>query len=337
MQAQGLIFMMIKMPPSSSRPTITVVGSINMDLVFRTPRMPVIGETITGEEFRQIPGGKGANQAVAAARQGGTVSFVGCVGDDGFGQQSRTCLSADQIDVQAVTTVAQTSTGVAGILVDASGHNCIVLAPGANACVSMPLIDAAAPVIQSGQWLICQLEIPLASVCHAIDIAHMHGVRVVFNPAPVPVAAEGFPLPLSDAMLAKVDYLIVNETEAGQLSGIEVTDLPSATRAAKALRGRGAATVLLTMGEHGVLIADTSGERSMLALKVEVVDTTAAGDTFVGALSVGLAHGLGIDAAAMEAQCAAALAVTRLGAQTSIPSRPEVEQFMRSLAMTPSR
>ncbi len=327
--------MMIKMPPSTARPTITVVGSINMDLVFRTPRMPVIGETITGEEFRQIPGGKGANQAVAAARQGGAVSFVGCVGDDGFGLQSRACLSADQIDVQAVTTMAQTSTGVAGILVDASGHNCIVLAPGANACVSLPLIDAAAPVIQSGQWLICQLEIPLASVSHAIDIAHEQGVRVVFNPAPVPEAVKG--LPLNDAMLAKVDYLIVNETEAGQLSGIEVTDLPSAALAAKALRGRGAATVLLTMGEHGVLIADTSGERSMPALKVEVVDTTAAGDTFVGALSVGLAHGLGIDAAAMEAQCAAALAVTRLGAQTSIPSRAEVEQFMRSLAMTPSR
>jgi ribokinase len=304
------------------KPRIAVVGSINIDLVFRTPRMPLLGETITGDEFRQIPGGKGANQAVAAARQGGAVTFVGSVGDDGFGREALACLNADSIDTSAIAIVPGIATGVAGILVDAQGHNSIVVTPGANGAVSCAQVNAAADVIGAATWLICQLEIPLDSVVRAIDIAKEKGIGVVFNPAPT--------RPLPAGLLAKVDYLIVNETEAGQLSGIEVIDRASAEQAATALRAQGAGTVLLTMGEHGACIVDAQGSRSMPAVKVEVVDTTAAGDTFVGALTVGLAHGLSIDDATREAQYAAALTVTKLGAQTSIPQRAAVLSFMAS-------
>lgn len=302
------------------KPRIAVVGSINMDLVFRTPRMPALGETITGDEFRQIPGGKGANQAVAAARQGASVAFVGCVGDDGFGREALACLNADGIDTSAIGVVPAVATGVAGILVDAQGHNSIVVTPGANGAVSTAQVAAAANVIGAAQWLICQLEIPLDSVVRAIDIAQQQGVCVVFNPAPT--------RSLPDGLLGKVDYLIVNETEAGQMSGVEVNDSASAALAAVALRTQGAGAVLLTMGEHGVCIADAQGARCMPAVRVDVVDTTAAGDTFVGALTVGLANGLGIDDATREAQHAAALTVTKLGAQISIPTRAEVTRFM---------
>jgi ribokinase len=308
---------------------ITVVGSMNVDLVFRTPRMPVVGETITGDEFRQVPGGKGANQAVAAARQGGDVAFVGCVGDDSFAEGALSCLRAEHIDISTVGKVPNTSTGVAAILVDASGHNSIVLAPGANGCVTVERVDAAAALIGAAKWLICQLEIPLASVQHAIELARKQGAKVVFNPAPM--------LPLTDALLAQVDYLVVNETEAGQMSGIDVVDAASAAVAAQKLRERGIGTVLLTMGEHGICLADQDGARFTPALKVEVVDTTAAGDTFVGAFTVGMAHGLSVDVAAMEAQYTAALTVTKLGAQTSIPTRAEVVAFMRSRGAEPAR
>lgn len=304
------------------RPRITVVGSINIDLVFRTPRMPLVGETITGDEFRQIPGGKGANQAVAAARQGADVAFVGCVGDDGFGQQALAGLHGDAIDTQCISVIAAMATGVAGILVDSTGHNSIVVTPGANGEVSTARVDAAGATIAASQSLVCQLEIPLASVVHAIDIARNNGVTVIFNPAPT----QALPADL----LAKVDYLIVNETEAAQLSGISVTDQGSAAHAAQALRAQGAGTVLLTMGEHGVGIIDAHGSRFLPAVRVDVIDTTAAGDTFAGALAVGLGCGLTVDVASMEAQYTAALTVTKLGAQTSIPSRAEVLRFMQS-------
>ncbi|HEY5799410.1 MAG TPA: ribokinase, partial [Burkholderiaceae bacterium] len=276
------------------KPRITVVGSINMDLVFRTPRMPVLGETITGEDFRQIPGGKGANQAVAAARQGADVRFVGAVGGDGFGHSAMRCLVAEGIDITAVTSCGNASTGVAGILVDGSGGNSIVLAPGANELLSVAQIEQAQDAVSSAQYLICQLETPMASVERAIELAAANGVTVVFNPAPAQ--------PLADALLARVDYLIVNETEARQISGIEVTGPPSAQRAAETLRARGAGAVLLTMGEHGVCVVDADGSRCVPAIAVDVVDTTAAGDTFVGAFTVGLARGLAIDDAVAEAQ-----------------------------------
>ncbi len=302
------------------KPRITVVGSVNMDLVFRTPRMPAVGETLHGHAFCQVAGGKGANQAVAAARQGAEITFIGAIGDDNFGVSSRQSLGAEKIDLTYLTTSTGIATGVAGILVDDSGNNSIVVTAGANATLSVAHIDAASAVIAATQFLICQLETPLPTVTRAIELAHAHGVRVIFNPAP----AQALP----DTLLAMTDYLVVNETEASQLSGIEVTGQDSARQAAQALLGRGALAVLLTMGEHGTMIADKNGDQFIPAISVDVIDTTAAGDTFVGAFAVGLANGLTLYHASVEAQYAAALAVTKLGAQTSIPTRQEVLEFM---------
>ncbi|MDE2429398.1 MAG: ribokinase [Burkholderiales bacterium] len=302
------------------KPRITVVGSVNMDLVFRTPRMPAVGETMHGHEFRQIPGGKGANQAVAAARQGADVAFVGAVGNDGFGAFSRNCLANEGIELSHLAIVDGVATGVAGILVDDAGNNSIVLAAGANATVSTMQIEAASASIAAASLLLCQLETPLESVVRAIEIARQHGVQVVLNPAPAQ--------DLSNALLNQVNYLIVNETEAAQLSGVAVTDQGSAETASQKLLQRGVGTVLLTMGEHGVLITESSGSQYIPAVKVKVVDTTAAGDTFVGAFAVGIANGLSVFNASCEAQFAAALTVTQLGAQTSIPHRADVLEFM---------
>lgn len=304
------------------KPRITVVGSVNMDLVFRTPRMPAVGETLLGHEFRQIPGGKGANQAVAAARQGADVSFIGAVGDDGFGDFSQQCLAKEGININHLARVAGVATGVAGILVEDNGSNSIVLAAGANATLNVNQIEAATSAIGAAQLLLCQLETPIATVTSAIAIAHAQGVKVVLNPAPAQQ--------LDPALLKQVDYLIVNETEASQLSGISVTSQASAQQASERLQDLGVGTVLLTMGGDGALITQTGSSEFIPAIKVDVVDTTAAGDTFVGAFAVGIANGLSVSDASREAQYTAALTVTKLGAQTSIPHRHEVLDFMKA-------
>lgn len=302
------------------KPQICVVGSVNMDLVFRTPRMPAVGETLHGHEFRQIPGGKGANQAVAAARQGADVRFIGAVGDDGFGDFSQQSLSADGISLTHLSRIPGVATGVAGILVEDNGSNSIVLAAGANASLTPAHIDAAAADIRSAQILLCQLETPLNTVTQAIATARAAGVRVILNPAPAQ--------DLSPELLAQVDYLILNETEAGQLSGIAVTDNTSAQAASEKLLSMGVGQVLLTMGGHGAQITQAGLSQFIPAIRVDVVDTTAAGDTFVGAFAVGIANGLSLLEASQEAQYTAALTVTKLGAQTSIPQRAEVLAFM---------
>ncbi len=302
------------------KPQICVVGSVNMDLVFRTPRMPAVGETLHGHEFRQIPGGKGANQAVAAARQGADVRFIGAVGDDGFGDFSQQSLSADGISLTHLSRIPGVATGVAGILVEDNGSNSIVLAAGANASLTPAHIDAAAADIRSAQILLCQLETPLNTVTQAIATARAAGVKVILNPAPAQ--------DLSPELLAQVDYLILNETEAGQLSGIAVTDNTSAQAASEKLLSMGVGQVLLTMGGHGAQITQAGLSQFIPAIRVDVVDTTAAGDTFVGAFAVGIANGLSLLEASQEAQYTAALTVTKLGAQTSIPQRAEVLAFM---------
>ncbi|MBC3934712.1 ribokinase [Undibacterium rugosum] len=302
------------------KPQICVVGSVNMDLVFRTPRMPAVGETLHGHEFRQIPGGKGANQAVAAARQGADVRFIGAVGDDGFGDFSQQSLSSDGITLTHLSRIPGVATGVAGILVEDNGSNSIVLAAGANASLTPAHIDAAASDIRNAQILLCQLETPLDTVTHAIATAHAAGVKVILNPAPAQ--------DLSPALLAQVDYLILNETEAAQLSGVLVTDTVSAQAASEKLLAMGVGQVLLTMGGHGAQITQAGQSQFIPAIRVDVVDTTAAGDTFVGAFAVGIANGLSLLEASQEAQYTAALTVTKLGAQTSIPKRAEVVAFM---------
>lgn len=308
------------------KPHIAVVGSINMDLVFRTPRIPAAGETLTGHSFHQIQGGKGANQAVAAARMGAELSFVACVGDDGFGTSSLRALEQDGIATNAIRQVTQCATGVAGILLDDAGQNRIVLAPGANAQLNKVDIDAAIHTLAQAQLLVCQLESPLDTVLYAIDCAKNAGLAVLLNPAPAQA--------LEDKVLAQVDYLVLNETEASFLSGQTVTDGASAQSAAEVLQQRGANVVVITMGALGVLVAE-KGNASLAyllpAYVVNVVDTTGAGDTFVGALAVAIAEAQELRAASMFAQSAAALAVTQLGAQTSIPHRKAVEALRNSV------
>ena len=295
---------------------IVVVGSLNMDLVMRTPRMPVGGETLHGHAFSTLPGGKGANQAVACARLGGKVSMIGQVGEDGFGHTLRAGLSNDGIDVSKVKLTSDAGTGVAMILVEDVGQNRIVLAPGANGALNPVDIDAAAKVIAGAAMLVVQLEVPMPVVLRAMCIARDAGVPVLLNPAP---AAS-----LPDEIWPQVDILVPNESEASLLAGMAVTDAPSAFAAARIFRQRGVACVLITLGEQGVAVLDELGERHIPAQVVKAVDTTAAGDTFIGGLAAGLVEGLPLDKAVALGQRASALCVTRHGAQPSIPYRREL-------------
>ncbi|WP_347555800.1 ribokinase [Robbsia sp. KACC 23696] len=312
-------------PSARKSPSIVVVGSANMDLVVRAPRLPVPGETLAGTGFETIPGGKGANQAVAAARLGATVTMVGCVGDDAFGTTLRDGLKADGIETGTLRTVPGSS-GIAVISVAQDGANSIVIVGGANDALTRDDVDAASAAIGAADMVICQLETPLATVEYAIATAVRQNTAVLLNPAPA--------RPLPDALLAQVDYLVVNETEAELMSGIPVRDAEDAERAAAALLAQGAAYVIVTLGANGVFwqasstkAADSNGGPSkghVPAHKVTAVDTTAAGDTFAGGFAAARAAGQAMADAIAFGQRAAALSVTRHGAQTSIPTRAEV-------------
>lgn len=304
------------------KPNIVVVGSINMDLVIRAAHLPAPGETIAGSGFRTIPGGKGANQAVAAARLGAEVHFIGSIGGDDFGTRLSKGLAGDGIDLTHLSILQDESTGVAVIILDAKGQNSIVLSSGANGRVTPEQVQAGAETIAGAQMLVCQLETPLPAVTRAVDIAHDRGVPVILNPAPA--------VPLDRGLLGKVNYLIPNETEASLLSGVQVVDGETARVAAHRLVDGGAEHVLITLGDKGVVSVLKDGTvLSMPAITVPVVDTTGAGDTFVGSLAMELASGTPIREAIEYAQYAAALKVTKLGAQTSIPRREEVRRFIR--------
>lgn len=312
----------------SQAPRIVVVGSVNTDLVIRVPRLPAPGETIAGSDFRVLPGGKGANQAVAAARQRADVHFVGAVGDDDFGARQRLSLAQEGIDLTHLATVGGAATGVAMIAVDAQGQNAIVLSEGANGAVSLQQIEAAATLIGSADLLLCQLETPLPAVAHAIEIANAHGVITMLNPAPA--------RPLSPALLSRLSYLLPNETEAGLLTGVPVGDLQCTLRAAQQLRAAGARQVLVTLGAQGVLVPLDGGFSLEPAITVPVVDTTGAGDTFVGCFAVAIAEGRDLVEAVREAQRAAAFKVMRMGAQAAIPRRDELQAFQEGLSPAPS-
>jgi ribokinase len=294
---------------------IVVVGSLNMDVVCRVARAPEAGETVLGEDASFVAGGKGANQAVAAARLGGNVHMVGRVGADSFGERMREGLRSEGIDVSHVGTDDVTS-GVALILVEAGGQNRITVAPGANARLTPAHVAAAAPLWPRDGLLLLQLETPLDTVTAAIDHAHHAGLKVILNPAPAQ--------PLPPAWWNRIDVLVPNETEAALLTGMPLNGEAGARIAARELRRRGVRCVLVTLGELGVLLVDEAGERLIAAPRVTALDTTAAGDTFTGALAVAMGEGLDLDAAARFAVRAAALSVTRRGAQTSIPYRTEV-------------
>jgi ribokinase len=298
---------------------VVVIGSLNMDLVTRAPRLPKGGETLIGQSFTTVSGGKGANQAVAAARLGAQVSMIGCVGNDAYGEALRGALLAEQIDCQAVSTI-DGSSGVALIVVDDSSQNTIVIVPGANGALTAEAIDRFDSVIRAADVLICQLEVPDASVGHALKRGRELGKTVILNPAPVS-------RPLPSDWYASIDYLIPNESEASALSGLSVDSLDTAQAAATRLIALGADKVIITLGAQGSLFADGQRFEHFPAPVVKAVDTTAAGDTFVGGFAAALAAGKDEAQAIRFGQVAAALSVTRAGAQPSIPALSDVQAF----------
>lgn len=299
---------------------VVVIGSLNMDLVTRAPRMPAPGETLAGDSFVTVPGGKGANQAVAAARLGAMVAMIGCVGEDAYGEQLRTALLNEQIDCQGVITVPGVSTGVAAIMVDAKGQNAIVIVAGGNGRLTPEVAERFDTVLVGAEVIICQLEVPMESVAHVLRRARELGKTVILNPAPAAA-------PLPEGWYALIDYLIPNESEAAVLTGQAVDSLASAETAAKALLAAGAGKVIVTLGERGALFASGRGVVHFPAPQVIAVDSTAAGDTFVGGFAAALAQGRSEIQAIRFAQAAAALSVTRPGAQPSIPTLAEVKDI----------
>ncbi|HEY8283091.1 MAG TPA: ribokinase [Chloroflexota bacterium] len=300
-------------------PRIIVLGSVNMDLVVRGPRIPLPGETILGESLIEYPGGKGANQAVAAARAGGPVAMIGCVGDDAFGRSLRASLDQAGV-VTSRLAIRGPRSGVALIEVAASGENSIVVVPGANALLSRADAEDALAALANAEILLLQLEIPMDTVEGAAAAARRRGIRVLLDPAPA--------CPLSDRLLATVDFLTPNQQEAALLTGMPEVGVADAPEAARRLLARGVGTVLVKLGPDGVLIGSAEGTEHLPGYKVATVDTTAAGDCLAGALAAALVAGRSPHDAVAFANAAAALSTTRRGAQTSMPTLEEVDRFL---------
>ena len=295
---------------------IVVVGSTNMDMVVKTSHIPAHGETVLGGAFLMNPGGKGANQAVAVARLGGNVQFVSKIGNDVFGKQSFQLFQAEGINTSCILSDESLPSGVALITVDAAGENSIVVAAGANANLLPADIERALGEIGTAGIILLQLEIPLATVQYVAEYAASNGIRVILNPAPAAV--------LPSQLLSHIDVITPNVTEASMISGIKVSDVETAKQAAKRIRELGVDTVVITMGPAGALVLEGAVFTHVPAPKVQPVDTTAAGDTFNGALAVALSEQKSLPDAVRFACEAAAVSVTRLGAQSSIPYRNEL-------------
>lgn len=304
----------------TTKPLITVIGSLTMDLVVKTQRRPIKGETVLGLEFGMVPGGKGANQAVTAAKLGVQTYMVGRIGRDLFTQPILDNLIREGVNTAHLIIDEDLGTGIAHIAVDGQGDNSIVMVPRANANCLEPDVDAVQDLISRSSLLLLQLEIPLRTVAYAAKLAHDRGIPVILNPAP---AQE-----LDNALLACVDYLTPNETEAQILTGIKISDIESAKIAARELQRRGVKTVIITLGEKGALLYSSEGAVHIPAQQVEVVDTTAAGDAYNGGFAVSVAQGRSLLEAARYASYVGALAVTKFGAQSSLPSQSEVNQFI---------
>jgi ribokinase len=300
--------------------SIAVVGSANMDLVARAPRMPRPGETVIGGDLATVPGGKGANQAVAAARLGADVSFVGRIGDDAFGSKLLRNLSAEGVSTRCLGLAPGAATGVALIIVDDTGQNSIVVAPGANMRLTVADVEAARDVICAASVLLLQLESPMEAVTRAAELAQAHDVTVVLNPAP----AQSVP----SRLISLIDVIVPNESETAMLTGEPVDTESKGEQAARALLGMGIETVILTLGERGALLAHAGQVERFRAFDVTPVDTTAAGDAFLGAFAVATAEGRSVREAVCWGNAAGALATTRLGAQPSLPSREAVEALL---------
>ena len=305
---------------------ICVVGSLSYDLVMRVPRRPQKGETIIGTSFNTFVGGKGNNQALAAARCGAPVSFVGKVGKDSFGDQIEEKLKESGVDCRFLFRDPEVGTGIADILVDADGDNSISIAPQANARLTPQDIDNARDVIALSKFMLMQLEIPLETVIHAAKLAKKLKLTVVLNPAPAPTNGT-----LPDELLANVDLITPNQTEAELLTGVKVVDITSAIEAAKILQAKGLKQVIITMGEQGALLVDQNSSAQMTpAFEVAVQDTTAAGDAFCGSLLAAMARGETMENSIIYACAAGALATIKLGAEPSLPSIDEIKELAKS-------
>jgi len=302
-----------------AKPRITVVGSSNIDIVVKAERIPKPGETVVGGDFVMVPGGKGANQAVCAARLGADVALVARVGDDAFGRMSLENFQKCGVNSNYVITDSEHPNGIALIAVDSKGENAIVVAPGANHALNPQDVERAKPFIETSDALVVQLEIPLDTVERAVELAKLLGIRVILNPAPV--------RPLSKELLAKVDVLVPNEHEAAHLVGAESSEHLDPQSAARQLRALGLQAVVITLGSAGVFVASDYCEEFIEAFKVKAVDTTAAGDAFTGALACAVSEGKTLVEAARFAAKVAAISVTRMGAQSSMPSREEVDSW----------
>jgi ribokinase len=296
---------------------ILVVGSANADLMIATPNLPKPGETVRGHDFLVAPGGKGANQATAAARLGGDVSFIGSIGDDDFGRSIRTSLFDSGVDTAYLGIRPSSATGVALILSETSGENIIAIAAGANELLLPADIDAAANAIAEASIIVCQFESPVATIEHVVKVANACGVPVLLNPAPA--------RRMADKMLDGIRFLVPNRHELADLTGLPTDSVADVRAAATALLLRGAQTVIVTLGSEGVLRATPGGARLFPAPVVEAVDTTGAGDTFVGGFAAEWCRTSDVDAAIIFAQRAAAYSVTSRGAQSSMPWLSDLE------------
>jgi ribokinase len=303
--------------PNMLKHDVLVVGSLNTDLVVRAPRFPQPGETISGEDLQVIPGGKGANQAVAAARLGANVSMLGRVGKDNFGDFLLNNLQSNHVDTQLVQR-DEASTGTATIIVDGNGQNSIVLSAGANGKVSAADVEHASFLDFS--LLLLQLEIPIPTVLRAAGRARENGLRVILNPAP----AQSLP----DELTALADFLIPNETELSLLTGADVKDISSAEKAAHVLLERGVKNVIVTLGSKGALIVDKETSAQVDTFKVNVVDTTAAGDAFIGGFANALLENKSLEESVRYGCACGALATTKFGAQPSLPTKEDVEKLL---------
>ena len=302
-------------------PKIAVLGSINMDIVVKCARLPTPGETITGHEALEIPGGKGANQAVSASRAGGQVTMIGRLGDDGFAEELWNTLKQDRINTDHVIRTHSSASGIAIVAVEDSGENSIMVVPGANGRVTPSDVDQAATAISKADILLLQLEIPIDAVERAICIATDSNVTVILDPAPMLEA-------VSDKMM-RVDVICPNQSEATALAGHPVGSIEAAIAVVPLLHQRGAKQVIITMGSMGTIVSDGNSIDSIPPFKIVAKDTTAAGDAFAGALAVRLGQGASLVDAATFASAAGAIAATRLGAQPAMPQRKEIDRLVK--------
>lgn len=299
---------------------ITVIGSSNVDMIMKMDKLPRLGETVTDAEYFQVYGGKGANTAVGAARAGGNVSFVNCVGDDIFSEPMVENFKKDGINTDFVFNEKGISSGTALIMVGGKGDNYLSVAPGANYRLTPAYIDKARKAVEEAEIIIIQNEIPIETISYIIDMASSLGKKILYNYAP----AKPFP----DIDLKKIEFLVVNETEAEFLSGQKVETDSEIEKAAMMLTDKGAANVIITLGARGSYIYSESIKIYLPAFKVNAIDTTAAGDIYCGSLAVALTEGMNVKEAVRFAGAASAISVTRLGAQPSAPLRSEIDAFL---------